>query len=139
MKRQQREAEVMGNLLAVERDESALIWTAQAQGLPSASRTMVSRTSGCLRPTEAKVARPEGLATSGRATQMMPRGRGNCITNVTLAGLAGHHSDGHHRKALYRTDGWRDEPRAWISVRWAPGQLPCGWHAKAKVLGYEAR
>jgi hypothetical protein len=31
--RQQREAEAMGDLLAVERDESALVWMAQAQGL----------------------------------------------------------------------------------------------------------
>ena len=36
--RQQREAEVMGDLLAVERDESALIWAAQAQGLPVEQR-----------------------------------------------------------------------------------------------------
>jgi hypothetical protein len=32
--RQQREAEVQGDLLAVERDQSALVWQAQAQGLP---------------------------------------------------------------------------------------------------------
>ncbi|MGY4434844.1 hypothetical protein ACVWWO_007321 [Bradyrhizobium sp. F1.13.1] len=32
--RQKAEAEVMGDLLAVERDEAALVWQAQAQGLP---------------------------------------------------------------------------------------------------------
>jgi hypothetical protein len=32
--RQQRVAEVMGDLLAVERDEAALVWQAQAQNLP---------------------------------------------------------------------------------------------------------
>jgi hypothetical protein len=32
--RQQREAEAMGDLLSIEREEAALIWTAQAQGLP---------------------------------------------------------------------------------------------------------
>ncbi|MET4518122.1 hypothetical protein [Bradyrhizobium sp. I1.7.5] len=32
--RQKAEAEVQGDLLAVERDECALVWTAQAQGLP---------------------------------------------------------------------------------------------------------
>ena len=32
--RQQREAEVMTDLLSVERDEAALVWQAQAQGLP---------------------------------------------------------------------------------------------------------
>jgi hypothetical protein len=37
--RQQREAEVLGDLLAVERDEAALVWQAQAQGLPVELRT----------------------------------------------------------------------------------------------------
>src|SRR4030095_13134127 len=36
--RQKAEAEVMGDLLAVERDESALVWQAQAQGLPCEHR-----------------------------------------------------------------------------------------------------
>ena len=36
--RQKREAEVMGDLLAIERDESALVWQAQAQGLPAERR-----------------------------------------------------------------------------------------------------
>jgi hypothetical protein len=32
--REQREADVMGDLLSVERDEAALVWQAKAQGLP---------------------------------------------------------------------------------------------------------
>ncbi|MET4277156.1 MULTISPECIES: hypothetical protein [unclassified Bradyrhizobium] len=40
--RQKAEAEVMGDLLAVERDESALVWQAQAQGLPCEHRADVN-------------------------------------------------------------------------------------------------
>jgi hypothetical protein len=40
--RQQREAEVMGDLLAVERDECALVWQAQAQNLPVEHRSDIS-------------------------------------------------------------------------------------------------
>jgi hypothetical protein len=40
--RQQREAEVMGDLLAVERDESTLVWQAQSQGLPVEHRADIS-------------------------------------------------------------------------------------------------
>jgi hypothetical protein len=40
--RQKAEAEVMGDLLAVERDECALVWQAQAQGLPCEHRADVS-------------------------------------------------------------------------------------------------
>ncbi|WP_338822727.1 hypothetical protein WDM22_02070 [Bradyrhizobium septentrionale] len=40
--RQQAEAEVMADLLAVERDECALIWAAQAQGLPVEFRADIS-------------------------------------------------------------------------------------------------
>jgi hypothetical protein len=37
--REQQEAEVMGDLLDVERQEAALVWTAQAQGLPVEHRS----------------------------------------------------------------------------------------------------
>ena len=40
--RQQREAEVMGDLLAVERDESALVWRAQAERMPVEHRADIS-------------------------------------------------------------------------------------------------
>lgn len=40
--RQQREAEVMGDLLAVERDEAELIWQAQAKGLPVEHRSDIN-------------------------------------------------------------------------------------------------
>ena len=40
--RQQREAEVMGDLLAVERDESFFVWQARAQGLPCEHRSDIS-------------------------------------------------------------------------------------------------
>ena len=40
--RQQREAKVMGDLLAVERDESALVWSAMAQSLPVEHRADIS-------------------------------------------------------------------------------------------------
>jgi hypothetical protein len=40
--RQQREAEVRADLLAVERDEAALVWQAQAQGLPVEHRADIS-------------------------------------------------------------------------------------------------
>jgi hypothetical protein len=40
--RQQREAEVMGDLLAVERDECALVWQAQAQNLPCEHRSDIN-------------------------------------------------------------------------------------------------
>jgi hypothetical protein len=40
--RQQREAEVMGDLLAVERDESHFVWLAQSQNLPCEHRADVS-------------------------------------------------------------------------------------------------
>ena len=40
--RQQREAEVMGDLLAVERDEAALVWQAQSQSLPVEHRADIS-------------------------------------------------------------------------------------------------
>ena len=39
--RQKREAVVLGDLLAVERDEAALVWAAQAQGLPAEHRADV--------------------------------------------------------------------------------------------------
>jgi hypothetical protein len=37
-----KEAEVLGDLLAVERDESTLVWIAQAQNLPAEHRPDVS-------------------------------------------------------------------------------------------------
>jgi hypothetical protein len=37
--RQQREAETMGDLLAVEREESFSVWSAQSQGLPCEHRS----------------------------------------------------------------------------------------------------
>ena len=40
--RQQREAEVMGDLLAVERDESALVWRAQSERMPVEHRADIS-------------------------------------------------------------------------------------------------
>ena len=40
--REKAEAEVMGDLLAVERDECALVWQAQAQGLPVEHRADIS-------------------------------------------------------------------------------------------------
>jgi hypothetical protein len=40
--REKAEAEVQGDLLAVERDECALVWTAQAQNLPCEHRPDVS-------------------------------------------------------------------------------------------------
>ena len=40
--RQQREAEVMGDLLAVERDESALVWQAQSERMPVEHRADIS-------------------------------------------------------------------------------------------------
>jgi hypothetical protein len=40
--RQQAEAEVMGDLLAVERDEVALTWQAQAQNLPIEHRADIN-------------------------------------------------------------------------------------------------
>jgi hypothetical protein len=40
--RQKAEAEVMGDLLAVEREECALVWQAQAQGLPCEHRSDIS-------------------------------------------------------------------------------------------------
>jgi hypothetical protein len=40
--RQQREAEVMGDLLSVEREESALVWLAQSQNLPCEFRHDIS-------------------------------------------------------------------------------------------------
>ncbi len=40
--RQQREAEALGDLLAVERDECALVWQGQAQGLPVEHRADIS-------------------------------------------------------------------------------------------------
>jgi hypothetical protein len=40
--RQKAEAEVLGDLLAVERDESALVWQAQAQSLPCEHRGDIS-------------------------------------------------------------------------------------------------
>jgi hypothetical protein len=40
--RQQQEAELMGDLLAIERDECALVWQAQAQGLPVEHRADIS-------------------------------------------------------------------------------------------------
>jgi hypothetical protein len=40
--RQQREAEVMGDLLAVERDEYALVWRAQSERMPVEHRADIS-------------------------------------------------------------------------------------------------
>ena len=40
--RQQREAEVQSDLLAVERDEASLVWSAQSQNLPTEHRSDIS-------------------------------------------------------------------------------------------------
>jgi hypothetical protein len=63
--RQKQEAEVMGDLLAVERDEAALVWQAQAQGLP------VEHRADCSPQAILQVQLVTPAATNGQASSWM--------------------------------------------------------------------
>ena len=55
--RQQREAVVLGDLLAVERDEGALVWQALAQNLPVEHRNDINPVALAWRPARHRTAR----------------------------------------------------------------------------------
>ena len=95
--RQQREAETMADLLSVEREEAALIWTAQAQGLPCEFRHDTDPLA-ILQLRLVTVARPTNPSSPERA-RLRPRRRA-AMTPIVRAGRVACHSGMHGRGRL---------------------------------------